>query len=230
MRSIGEKELIHDRLGDRFATTLSVYDTNRRLSVLVDEFLGDERLRGKHVLDVGAGLGFFSERLHQKGAHVVATDIGENLLSRVRARVGCDCQRVDALGLVEAFGLDQFDIVVSSECIEHTPSPDEALRQMARVLKPGGYLAVSTPNMLWWPVVRLANMLKVRVFDGLENFSTFRSIRHTLQEEGVTVIQEKGLHLFPFQLPLHNLSTLCDEHLQCLRHLMINICLLGQKK
>ncbi|MDQ2843060.1 MAG: class I SAM-dependent methyltransferase [Acidobacteriota bacterium] len=230
MRTLTEKELIHERLGDRFKDALSLYDTQRRLDVLVNEFFGEDYLRGKQVLEVGAGLGFFSERLQQRGATVTATDIGEGLLRRVRERVGCECLQVDALRLVEAFGANRFDVVLSSECIEHTPSPADALRQMCRVLKTGGKLAVSTPNRLWYPVVRTATTLKLRAFDGLENFSSFGTIREVLASEHVNVVREKGLHLFPFQFPLHGLSHWCDEHLQSLKECMINLCVLGQKQ
>jgi len=230
MRTITEKELIHERLGDRFEHVLSLYDTQRRLEVLVDEFLGEDCLRGKHVLDVGAGLGFFSERMQQKGAIVTAADIGAGLLRRVHERVGCECRQVDALRLVEAFGENSFDVVLSSECIEHTPSPADALRQMCRVLKSGGKIAVSTPNVLWYPVVRAANLLKLRAFNGLENFSSFQCIREVLFTERVNILREKGLHLFPFQLPLHSLSRWCDESLQTLKGCMINLCVLGQKE
>ncbi len=230
MRTITEKELIHERLGNRFEQALSLYDTHRRLDVLVNEFLGENYLGGKQVLDVGAGLGFFSERLQQKGASVTAADIGAGLLRRVRERVGCECRQVDALRLVETFGENRFDVVLSSECIEHTPSPAEALRQMCRVLKSGGRLSVSTPNIVWYPVVRAAIALKLRAFDGLENFSSFRSIREVLSTERVDVVREKGLHLFPFQLPLHPLSRWCDGHLQALKGCMINVCVLGEKQ
>ena len=228
MRQPTQKEYAHERLGERFRTALSDYDTQRRLEVLVDEFL-DQKLSGCTVLEVGAGLGFFSERLQKCGAAVTATDIGENMLQRIRETIGCHCEWVDALSLKEHFGPNRFDIVVSSECIEHTPDPSEAVRQMVAVLKPGGYIALSTPNYVWYPVVRAATFLKLRPFDGLENFSSFRLIRKTLQDAGVNVLRESGLHLFPFQLPFHSFSRWCDVHLQVARGLMVNICMLGQK-
>jgi hypothetical protein len=46
---------------------------------------------------------------------------------------------------------------------------------------------------------------------------------------GLEVREEYGLHLFPFQLPLHAISRWCDQHLQSFRALMINICILGRK-
>jgi 2-polyprenyl-3-methyl-5-hydroxy-6-metoxy-1,4-benzoquinol methylase len=229
MRQISDKELVHEKLGGRFAEALSDYDTGRRLDVLIGDFLRDVDLSGKRVLDVGTGLGFFAEALMARQAQVTAADIGETMLERLRTRLGCDCRQADALELVNRFGAASFDVVVSSECIEHTPSPREAVRQMARVLRPGGYLALSTPNLPWQPVVRTANRLRLRAFDGLENFSTFGSLRAVLQSEGMVVLREQGLHLFPFQLGFHSLSTWLDRHAQVLRGLMINICILARK-
>jgi len=225
-----EKELCHERLGDKFAESLSEYDTGRRVATLIDAFLSEEMVRGKATLDVGCGLGFFSERLVQRGADVVACDLGPNLVEQTKQRAGCRAQVADALRLVQQFGENRFDLVVSSECIEHTPSPIEALRQMAGVLKPGGYLAVSTPNIVWYPFVRAATLLKLRPFDGFENFSSWRSIRKALGACGVDVVRECGLHLFPFQLGMHGVSHWGDEHLQAIRSVMINICVLGKKR
>ena len=144
MRIPTQKEYSHERLGERFRTALSAYDTQRRREVLIDRFLA-RKLEGRTVLEVGAGLGFFSQRLQQRGASVTATDIGESMLHKVKETVGCHCECIDALSLAEHFGPNRFDVVLSSECVEHTPAPMEAVRQMAVVLKPGGYLALSTP-------------------------------------------------------------------------------------
>ncbi len=228
MRQPTAGELTHERLGSRFADALSTYDTRRRVDVLVDEFLRDQ-VGGREVLDVGCGLGFFSQRLVERGARVTACDIGPGLVEQTRARAGCTAVVADALRLTDTFGRGRFDVVVSSECIEHTPTPGEAITQMLAVLKPGGLLSLSTPNLVWQPVVRLATALKLRPFDGHENFSSWSSIRRTIEANGASVVAERGLHLFPFQLPLHTLSTWCDRHLQMARVVMITICVLARK-
>lgn len=228
-RTPDAREYCHDRLGEKFDEALSQYDTTRRLETLVDEFLTDEMVRGRQALDVGCGLGFFSQRLKDRGAVVTACDLGPNLVEKTRERVGCRAEVADALRLTEKFGENAFDLVVSSECIEHTPDPREALRQMARVVKPGGYVAVSTPNVVWLPAVKLATWLKVRPFDGIENFSTWGSMTGPLAECGVRVVRRQGLHLFPFQFGMHGLSRWFDRRAQLLSGLMINLCVLGRK-
>jgi len=230
MRTPSKQEYCHELLGDRFEQALSVYDTQRRVELLIGEFLSEDMVREKKALDVGCGFGFFSAALQRRGAQVTACDIGQTLLERTRQRVGCKCELADALQLVQHFGNNCFDLIVSSECIEHTPAPADALRQMVAVLKPGGYLAVSTPNIIWSPVVKLATLAGLRPFDGYENFSSWKAIQKTLQANGVQIIRASGLHLFPFQLGLHRFSRWCDRHLQVAKGFMINICVLGRKE
>ena len=96
-------------------------------------------------------------------------------------------------------------------------------------LKPGGTIVLSTPNLIWYPVVRLATIAGVRPYEGFENFSTWRGLRAVLGESGVRIEREKGVHPYPFQLGLQGLARWWEEHLQALRGLMINICVLGTK-
>lgn len=229
MRAQRLEEMSHDRLAERMDELVSSYDTSRRVKVLIDDFLGPDRVKGRRVLDVGCGIGYFSERLAQLGANVTACDLGPRLVELTRARVGCRVEIVDALDLVAHFGANQFDAVVSSECIEHTPDPMKAVAQMLGVLKPGGWLSLSTPNLPWQSIVRLASRLQLRPFDGLENFSSWTSLRRAIADNGGTMKAEYGLHLWPFQMGLHRLSGAADAHLQALRGLMINICILATK-
>lgn len=228
-RTPSDAEYCHERLGVRFAEALSEYDTSRRVQVLIDDFLSDAMVQGRRILDVGCGLGFFSQRLVQRGAHVVACDIGPTLVQETRQRAGCEAVVADALRLADYFGRNAFDGVVSSECIEHLPDPSEGLSQMVQVVRPGGFLSISTPNLPWYPVVRLATRLGLRPFNGHEHFSTWRSLGHALTTAGAAVEREYGLHLFPFQIPLHGLSTFLDRKLQGARKWMINICVLARK-
>lgn len=229
MRTPTPEELCFERLAQRHAFRTNDYDTQRRVEVLTREFLSDDQVRGRSALDVGCGLGEFSESLAKRGAEVTACDIGPTLVEQTRRRVGCRAEVADALALEEHFGGECFDLVVSSECIEHTPAPYDAVRQMVRVLKPGGVIVLSTPNRIWYPVVWLATKTGLRPYEGFENFSTWRGLRAVLGESGVRIDREQGVHPYPFQLGLQGLACWWEEHLQALRGLMINMCVLGTK-
>ena len=227
-RELDPRELCHDRLGESFHDSLSQYDTQRRVRTLVDEFLAPRQKHGARALDVGCGLGFFSQQLKRSGWDVTACDLGTSMLEQTRLRADCKCVPADAMHLTDYFS-EPFDVVLSSECIEHTPDPMQALGEMAKLVAPGGYLALSTPNRLWKPVVAVASSLRLRPFDGYENFSSFRKIRRSLENSGLQILEERGLHLFPFQFRMHAISQWCDRNLQLLRWAMINLCVLAQR-
>ena len=229
MRVPTAQEYCHEKLGESFGSALSNYDTMRRVQTLVDLVLTEDMVVGQNALDVGCGLGFFSKRLKERGANVTACDIGPSLVERTRQLVGCGGVVADAMQLSHHFAPESFDLVVSSECIEHTPNPRQSLLQMAAVVRPGGFIAVSTPNCIWGPIVKFATSMRFRPFDGHENFSSWHEIRTTLESAGIVIVQQRGLHLFPFQFGLHSLSAWCDHNLQMARGVMINICILGKK-
>jgi len=99
--------------------------------------------RPLRVLDVGAGEGYFSRRLHDMGLRVEACDFRpENfkcaeipfLETDLNERLPC--------------GNDSYDCVVSIEVIEHIENHFRFMRELIRVTKPGGTIIVTTPNVL----------------------------------------------------------------------------------
>ena len=124
--------------------------------LLVRQYLHVERdVQGKRVLEIGCGRGGFSCWLALQAAQattIVAVDFAstalrmgeayaaEHGITAVRWEVG-DIQTI-------AHPDASFDTVISCETIEHVPDPALAVRELGRVLKPGGRLFLSTPNYL----------------------------------------------------------------------------------
>jgi SAM-dependent methyltransferase len=100
-------------------------------------------LKGKIVLDLGAGLGQNSAAIEAAGATVVAVDTDSvALLSSgkpPRRALVADGGALPVRGGV-------FDGVVCSNVLEHTPRPNELLDEMARILRPGGWVWLSWTN------------------------------------------------------------------------------------
>jgi len=113
--------------------------THERVLELVKRHAGGEARR---VLDLPCGAGSFSRRLHDLGFGVVPADIApvEPFLGERRERVITDANQPLPFGC-------EFDAVVSIEGIEHLENPSLFLRECARVVKPGGHVFISTPNV-----------------------------------------------------------------------------------
>src|SRR5206468_2384205 len=88
------------------------------------------------------------------GAAVVSVDIGERLVTRTIARAGSHGVVADVCRL--AFRDESFDVVISSEMLEHTDAPVRAVEELARILRVDGLLVLTTPNRAWQGVVRAA--------------------------------------------------------------------------
>lgn len=193
------RQRAYDDLGERFEVVMNRFDLERRLDLILERMPSD---RPRAVLEVGCGLGYLSERVRrERGVELISMDIARSLLAlgvsrgRMTAPI---CGSALALPLAEG----AFDLVLSTECIEHTPDPRRAVCEMLRVMKRGSLLVLTCPNASWHWAVRLANALRIRPYDGLENWPGFRELRSWFEGSDADVIEHVGFHAVPFQLPL----------------------------
>ena len=190
-----DKMFFYESFAGQFDSKMNMYDTNKRLHVFYNELLTED-IKGKKLLDAGCGTGWFSKGAAERGAQVTSMDLGENLLAEVKKK--CDTERVVGSILEMPFPDNHFDIVVSSEVIEHTPEPEKAIKEIFRVLKPGGIMVLSTPNRFWIFSLRIAELFKLRPYQGLENWTSWFRMKQYVKKAGFQIIKMKGVHLFPF--------------------------------
>jgi len=101
------------------------------------------RPRGR-LLDLGCGYGWFVRLLRGLGWDAMGVEADRTAVAAGRARYGVPiCE-----GTLEeqAFPDASFDALVTRHSIEHVPDPRQTLLECRRVLKPGGWLGVATPN------------------------------------------------------------------------------------
>lgn len=195
---MSEKGLFYDRFASEFDRKMNMYDTEKRVRVVFGTLLKKDEVKGRKLLDAGCGTGWFSRRAVELGASVTSLDVGENLLNEVRKK----CETTRVVGDVTAleFKDETFDVIVSSDVIEHTPDPAKAVREMARVLKKGGVLALTVPNRRWHFAVSVGNALKLRPYQGYENWVGWKELRRELEKNGLVVERQLGFHFIPFVL------------------------------
>ena len=123
---------------------------------LVDRFAG----RGSLILDLGCGNGLSSAMLARRGHRVVGVDISPLFLrDGLRwAGPGLTLLASDAEQL--PFKDDSFDLVCSNELVEHLTDVERALSEMARVVRPGGRIIISAPN-LCSPILPFLDLMRI---------------------------------------------------------------------
>ncbi len=139
------------------------YAVERFRKVMEPAIGPDPKVFGR-VLEVGAGTGFFSINLFlggRIGGEVHATDISPGMLEVCRrngAEHGLEIHTKvgDAEDL--PYDDDSFDLVIGHAFIHHLPVPGLAIREMLRVLKPGGMLVIAGEPTRWGD--RLAGYVK----------------------------------------------------------------------
>jgi len=134
-----------DEIDRRFVESSKPYLTSRRP---FDRIMPDD-LAGRQVLEIGCGIGLHSLELSRRGARVHAVDLTDGAVEATRARmkefgVDADVRRADAESL--PYPDREFDFVWSWGVIHHSARTARIVREIARVLKPGGQARVMVYN------------------------------------------------------------------------------------
>jgi SAM-dependent methyltransferase len=150
---------------NRFRTTQ--LDTHSGTSITRERFLAQTAcmpdMRNARVLDAGCGAGRFAEIALSLGADLVAFDIS-TAVDACHENLG----EADSLSLIQAdlfeipFPPGSFDLVYCFGVLQHTPNPRVAFRNLARQVKPGGWLAIDVYRIPFYPLGCLAPKYLVR--------------------------------------------------------------------
>src|SRR6185503_16261686 len=101
------------------------------------------------LLDVGSGDGFWTARFATHCAKVTGLEPDEHMLRLARTLYQRpNVEYVQGSAEKIPYPDSTFDKVVSVSCLEHFADPLQGLREIARVLKPGGRLAISVDSLL----------------------------------------------------------------------------------
>jgi SAM-dependent methyltransferase len=157
-----------------------------------------ERLTGGcgRVLDVGSGRGDVLVAARERGWEAVGIDLSPSFAEYASKRSDAEVRRepIERCG----FAAGSFDAVILAAVLEHLYDPDETVREIARVLRPGGAFFVDVPNEtgLYFRLGNLYQKLRgrdwvVNMAPTFEPFHVFgfgpRSLRALLSKHGLVV-------------------------------------------
>jgi ubiquinone/menaquinone biosynthesis C-methylase UbiE len=100
---------------------------------------------GKLCADIGAGTGFVTEGIIKKGLRVIAVDQSEEMLTQMSKKFSESNLIEYRQGIAEDLPIDDdyVDFVFANMYLHHVEEPDVAIKELVRILKPGGKLAIT---------------------------------------------------------------------------------------
>ena len=162
------------------------------------------------VLEIGCGTGLLLERVAEVSRSAVGVDLSPGMLQGAVAR-GLDVVQADAVAL--PFASESFDLVFSFKVLAHIESIREALKEAARVTRPGGVMLLEFYNPL-----SLRYLAKRLAGPGQISASTDESAVYTrwdhalnlpeLLPAGVAIEDFAGVRIFTPAAALHKLPLL----------------------
>ena len=119
-------------------------EPSKRRLLEIGAAMADLKIRDARILEVGCGTGWLSTKLSEFGP-VTAIDIGEKIIELAQVnypQLDFRSGDVHTLDLPVNF----FDVIVTSEVLSHVPDQPAFVHRLAQLLKPGGFLLITTQN------------------------------------------------------------------------------------
>lgn len=163
------------------------------------------------VVEIGCGVGDFAISLAPRTRTMTAVDFSREAIAQATRKGRVQQSRTRfVVGSAEAIPLpDQScDLVYSCECLEHVPHPQQAIREMFRILRPGGRLVLTTENysnaiaLYWaWCAMRGVPYNSGEHVQPIDHFFVFWQVRRWMREAGFDRVHLRGTHHVFLLLP-----------------------------
>lgn len=150
---------------------------------IVMDILGHHRLRPGKLLDVGCGVGTLVAVAEKKGWDAVGMDPSEK--AKELAKKVLDIEILNSYLADSHFEDESFDVVVLLAVLEHAFNPLSIMEQVGKILKPGGRVIFSTPNLDNLPYQLMQNKAEYSWFvkEHINHF-TIQTHRALLEKTG----------------------------------------------
>lgn len=163
---------------------------------LLKNLLKVTKVKGKKILEVGAGMGGDSIFLVKQKAHVTAVDFSKEALSEIEKNAqkeNVDIEIVNADAKKLPFTDETFDIVFHQGFLEHFKNPLEIILEQKRILKKGGYIVIDVPQKYTTYTIKKHIEMKLgKWFAGWEREFSIGELESLVKKTGFTIIKSYG--------------------------------------
>jgi ubiquinone biosynthesis O-methyltransferase len=204
-------EMATDRNAKIAGNLIVEYEQKVRSQMVVSMI---EAKPGELILDAGCGNARDLIQLAKKGCKCIGVDFSADMIEEARKELlknHIESAEVE-VGDLNCLRFDDamFDKVYASEVLEHIPDCNRAVSEMARVLRPGGRLVVTTPNRHSWygfdRYIICDKILRIKSHHPYDAWKTFDEISFVLNNNGLEIANCAGIcyipgSLVPYRLP-----------------------------
>lgn len=146
------------------------------------------------ILDLGCGAGWLTAYLARYG-EATGVDFAAEAIAAAQETYGTQAHYVVADAASPTLGLSddsKFDLIVSSEVVEHVEDHQAYVHQAAAFLKPGGWLVLTTPNRRFWDDYQKDTERFQEWGQPIENWLTLDECRALLENAGFEILWREG--------------------------------------
>jgi ubiquinone/menaquinone biosynthesis C-methylase UbiE len=170
---------------------------------LFKPFLNSE----KHakVLDIcsrtGNGSKYYYEKIKNPNWKFVCADVTDRMMNIAdevlsEAKINHSMIKLENLNL--PLSDNEFDYILFYETLEHVDNPEKLISELARVLKPGGYILLTTPNVLWALAHQLAPILGLHHSEGPHHMVSKKRILNSFKKNNLKIVAQDTNVILPF--------------------------------
>ncbi len=178
-------------------SAVSIVRRNRLRATKAQVELAKKYKGNTKLLDIGCGEGFFLFNASKAGYITKGVELSQNAVEYARREFGLDVE----VGLFEKmqFPENYFDVVTLWQVLEHLSQPLTVLKEAQRVLKPGGLLAISTPDFggiparimgkRWWNIRRIhINQFSTKTLKNILRNAGFKNLSSVNYKESISLL------------------------------------------
>lgn len=157
------------------------------------------------ILDIcsrtGNGSKYYFDQIKNPNWHFVCADVTDRMqkiADKLLTEAGISHSMVKFETLDLPFNDNEFDYILFYETLEHVDDPNKLISELARVLKPGGFMLLTTPSVTWSLPHYLAPILGLHHSEGPHHMVPKRKILKSFNGHNLKIVAEDTNVIMPF--------------------------------